>query len=302
MPSLAGPEGLAGSIRHQILKVGGTIMGNVMQTNVVGLFAQEQTAQAVVDQLVGLGIPRSDIHLGSGSNWSSSNTSGEEHKGGFMHWFDSLFGSDSSERAGHYTEAAQRGNCVVGVTTDEANVDRVAEIMERYGAIDIDEQVAGYQSAGYSGASTYAGTPGVAGGEQSLSSSEGTGKDYIPVVEEELKIGKREVQRGGVRIYSRVVEEPVEENITLREEKVRVDRQKVDRPISTADAAALRDQTIEVVETAEEPVVSKTARVVEEIRVSKEAKERTTTVRDKVRRTDVQTEKLGSDGSSVNEN
>jgi len=113
----------------------------------------------------------------------------------------------------------------------------------------------------------------------------------IPVVEEEVSIGKREVERGGVRVRTEVQERPVQEQVNLREEHVRVERRPVDRPASEADIArAQQAGTIEVREKAEQPVVQKQARVVEEVRVGKEATERTETVRDTVRKTDVQVE------------
>src|SRR6201999_650699 len=59
-----------------------------------------------------------------------------------------------------------------------------------------------------------------------------------------------------------------------------------------ADFRGRGDEVIEVVEYAEEPVVSKEARVVEEVRVSKDATERTERISDKVRRNDVQVENL----------
>jgi len=110
----------------------------------------------------------------------------------------------------------------------------------------------------------------------------------IPVVEEEIKVGKREVERGGVRVETRVEERPVEEQVNLREEHVRVERRPVNRPASEADIAdAQHGRTVEVREKSEQAVVSKDARVVEEVVVGKEATERTETVRDTVRRTDV---------------
>lgn len=98
--------------------------------------------------------------------------------------------------------------------------------------------------------------------------------------------------RGGVRVYTRVVEQPVEETVRLREEKVNVERQPVNRPVTDADLKSGRDQTVEVREYAEEPVVAKEARVVEEVRVGKEATERNQTVRDTVRHTEVNVENL----------
>jgi len=70
----------------------------------------------------------------------------------------------------------------------------------------------------------------------------------------------------------------------------------VNRPVSDADRTNMRDQTIEVTETSEEPVITKRARVVEEVSIGKETTERTETVHDKVRRTDVKVEKLGAEG------
>jgi len=115
----------------------------------------------------------------------------------------------------------------------------------------------------------------------------------IPVVEEQLEVGKRQVLRGGVRVYTRMTERPVEEQVTLREEHAHVERRPVDRPASEADLnTAFKEGSIELQETAEQPVVSKTARVVEEVEVGKEVSERTETVNDKVRRTEVEVEDL----------
>jgi uncharacterized protein (TIGR02271 family) len=121
----------------------------------------------------------------------------------------------------------------------------------------------------------------------------------IPVVQEELKVGKREVQRGGVRVFSRVVETPVNESVSLREEHVNVERRPVDQPISTADSTAFKEQSIEMRERAEEAVVQKSARVVEEVVVGKEASQRQENISDTVRHTEVQVEQLG--GSSLDD-
>ena len=119
----------------------------------------------------------------------------------------------------------------------------------------------------------------------------------IPVVEEEIAVGKRDVERGGVRVRTEVEERPVQEQVNLREEHVRVERRPVDRPATEADInRAAQSGTIEVREKAEEAVVAKTARVVEEVVVGKEATQRTETVRDTVRRTDVEVEETGTTG------
>jgi uncharacterized protein (TIGR02271 family) len=107
------------------------------------------------------------------------------------------------------------------------------------------------------------------------------------VVEERLRVGKREVDRGGVRVRSYVVEEPVHEEVSLREERVEIERRPVTARASAADADLFRDQTIEVSERGEEAVVSKDAVVTEEVVVRKSADQRTENIDETVRRTEV---------------
>ena len=93
-----------------------------------------------------------------------------------------------------------------------------------------------------------------------------------------------------------MTETPVQEDVTLRDERAEITRQAVDRPASEAEMRhAFKESTIEVRETREEPVVSKTARVIEEVSVGKKISECTETVRDTVRRTDVDVEQVAAD-------
>lgn len=114
----------------------------------------------------------------------------------------------------------------------------------------------------------------------------------VPIVEERIKIGKRQISTGGVRVHTRVKETPVEESVTLRKERVNVERHPVNRPVADSDMAALQDGVIEVTETNEEAVVAKQSRVVEEVVVNKEVSEHDKTIRDTVRRNEVEVEKL----------
>ena len=117
----------------------------------------------------------------------------------------------------------------------------------------------------------------------------------IPVTEEQLHVGKREVETGGVKINTHVEEKPVEETVRLREEHVTVDRRPANREVSEQDAAAFKEGTYEVTERSEQPIVGKEARVVEEIVVGKDVTDRTETVRDTVRRTDVDVDEIHPD-------
>jgi uncharacterized protein (TIGR02271 family) len=119
--------------------------------------------------------------------------------------------------------------------------------------------------------------------------------DSIKVVEEQLNVGKQEVQTGGVRLRSRIVERPVEENIRLRQERVTVIRTPVNRPASEADFNTFQEGTVEMTESAEIPVISKDARVVEEVSLNKDVTESDQTIIDTVRHTEVDTENIDPD-------
>lgn len=121
----------------------------------------------------------------------------------------------------------------------------------------------------------------------------------IDVLKEDLVVGKREVEQGGVRVTSRVVETPVEEQVRLREERVMVERRPINRPLTGVAADAFRDRTLAATSRSEEAVVGKDVRVVEEIGLRKEASERVETVRDTVRETKVDVEQVpGSVGTT----
>ncbi|HJU04328.1 MAG TPA: YsnF/AvaK domain-containing protein [Nitrospiraceae bacterium] len=251
-----------------------------MSKTIVGLFDDKTEAQKVMQDVVQIGIPRTETAILDDPAPASGMAAGRSHSDREPGVWDSLkqalgFGLTEDESR-DYLEGMRRGGTIVSVRADDTRVDRVLDIMEEHGAVDIEERSAQWrQTAG----STVSRAP-----EQ--------GQVTIPVVEEELQVGKREVQRGGVRVYSRVTDNPVEETVRLRDERVSVERRSVNRPLDQADMAALKDGAIEMTETDEEPVVSKRARVIEEIVIRKDVGERTEKIRDTVRRTDVDVQSL----------
>jgi len=114
----------------------------------------------------------------------------------------------------------------------------------------------------------------------------------IPVVAEELEVGKREVERGGVRVQKRVSEFPVQEDVTLREERVNVDRRPADYTFHGTESEAFQESIVEIKEAYEELILNKKARVVEEVIIRKEVDEHTETVRETLRKTEVDVESL----------
>jgi uncharacterized protein (TIGR02271 family) len=187
-----------------------------------------------------------------------------------------------------YAEGVRRGGALVTVRASDAEVDRIVDILDDEGTVDFNERENTWRSEGWTGAGAATGATGLTG---RASSNSGRADEVIPVAEEELHVGKREVNRGRVRLHSRVVERPVQEQVNLREERVAVER----RPVSGTTQAGIagdpfQERTIEVEERGEEAVVSKEARVVEEVVVRKEAEQRTETVSDTVRKTEIEVE------------
>jgi len=292
-----------------------------MSTKVVGIFDSFERAQQAVREVEQIGLNAANVAITRGAEGTDYAVYGGEDtadynqprhvKGGISGFFERLFGDDVDERdRGLFSEAARRGSTVVTVTAEANQVDRVVEILERYDAVDVDQRAAQYGESGYTAynpaAPVY--TPDESRAELDrfgqYRNAEVSGKQFdsdrevaVPVIEEELKIGKRAVQRGGVRVYSRVTERPVEEQVSLREEHVTVERRPANRAVTDADTQTLRDSEIVLTETAEEAVASKEARVVEEVVVGKKTTERTETVHDTVRRTDVDVEQLEADGT-----
>lgn len=113
----------------------------------------------------------------------------------------------------------------------------------------------------------------------------------VDVVEENLEVGKREVQTGGAKITSRIVERPVEERVNLKEEHVEVKRKPVDKPAGKADMDNFQEKTIEKTETKEVPVVNKEARVKEEVTLEKDVENKEEVIKDKVKETKVDIDK-----------
>ncbi|MDB5251533.1 MAG: hypothetical protein JWP27_702 [Flaviaesturariibacter sp.] len=278
-----------------------------MAQTVVGLFERREAAERAVERLMGKGIGRDQVDLSGGHIEQTTKDVGNDRgsdrdngSGGVQGFFNSLFGVDSDDAKRYSTVASSKRCSIVTVhARSHDQAEDAADILDDCGALDVSEnarEVGGSARANVS-ASTQGPDRDVTGRRETT----------IPRVEEHLEVGKRTEERGAVRVRSRIVEKPVEEHVRLREEHVHVERQAVNRPVSDAERANLRSHDIELTERAEVPVVSKEARVVEEVRVSKEATERDQTIRDTVRHTEVDVDRTNEarrdtqSGNSTNE-
>jgi len=263
-----------------------------MSETIVAVFDTAAHAEAAIRELESAGIPRTSIqHYAKGDTaFEQRSTPGETGHRGFWSW---LLGEEGPDYHGAlYDRTVERGGTVVTVITNNADSERITSILLNHSPVDLEARASEYGLAGAS-SSTAASSR-----TADLRSSEGVGvaagqmgkEEVIPLAEEKLEIGKRQVNQGTARVRRYVVERPVEEQVRLRDETVSISR----RPVTgnaTVAPDAFTEKSFDVSETSEEAVVSKTARVAEEVVVSRQATERTETVRDTVRREEVDVER-----------
>ncbi|GAB4019354.1 hypothetical protein GCM10028808_56840 [Spirosoma migulaei] len=268
-----------------------------MALTVIGVFDNASEARQAVDKLVDAGITRQDIDLSLQSDstagysnttsdpYATTNTtrSNDDDTGSSIgNFFSSLFGDDDD--ADRYARATERGSLVTVHVQTEDEAEKAADILDDAGAVDVNEGTPVYDSL--------TSQPSASMGAAFTDTKQPDADQTIKVIEENLEVGKRTVETGGVRLRSRIIAKPVEESIRLREERVSVQRNPVNRPATDADLNAFQDGQIEMVEHKEVPVVSKTATVVEEISVGKDVTEHDEVVRDTIRKTEVDIDDL----------
>lgn len=230
-----------------------------MTVIIVGLYDSADKAQQAIAELDKAGFDKNSVEM----------LGRDGHTGTVA---DRLTGHGiEADDARLYAEAIERGGSFVIFEAPDEKAENAVSILDRHGAQNLNDLAAELG--------------------KDAQQEEGHEHETVPVVEEQVSIGKRPVLRGGVRVTSIVTERPVEETISLREEKVDVERQPVERKLSPEEAEkAFEQKTVELTETGEEAVIIKEARVVEEVSLRKSAEEHEEKIQTTVRRTDVKVE------------
>ncbi|MDB5613579.1 MAG: hypothetical protein JWQ22_1232, partial [Devosia sp.] len=259
-------------------------------TTLSAFFDSQSDAQHAVDRLVEAGISSDRVRLVPGHESDTPVTDRSEQHRGFFAALGDLFMPDQDRYS--YAEGLSRGGYLVAVDGLSATqYDLALDILDDEGSIDLDQREESWRSEGWSGyeagatgygaGATEAYTLGAdapvtdigTAGNSTTRSIDTTRDEVIPVVDERLVVGKRDVNLGRVRVRSYVREKGVSANVDLHDERVTIERRPVDRALGDADVA-FEDRTIEAEEHAEEAVVGKEARVTEEISLRKEGSDR----------------------------
>jgi uncharacterized protein (TIGR02271 family) len=280
-----------------------------MSSTITAMFDSRSDAEAAKARLESANVDADHVHIHDKSSSSHREQGYSTHEDRGV--WDSIKNAFLPDEDRHtYEEGLRRGGVLLTADVDDDRVDEAVRVLEGAGSIDIDDRSSQWRSSGwdYSAPATGAGVGtgaalgalessapetgaalGAVGSTDHVGSAER--EEVIPVVEEQLVVGKRDVNRGGVRVRSYVTETPVHEQIRLRNERVNVERRSVDLPLSAADGDAFRERSIDMTATGEEAVVGKNARVVEEVVVSKTAEEHVENIDDTVRKTDVEVDR-----------
>lgn len=204
-----------------------------------------------------------------------------------------------------YGRAVESGGVVVTVRTSDNDVARVMGLLDTHNPVDVLQRAAAVgaipatlvakAAAAGAGAVSTAAASVTPAAKAVAAAAIPSASDVVRLAEEQLNVGKKLVQEGSTRIRRFVTERPVEASVTLHEEHANVLRRAISDPNYIADID-WSDKTIEVTESAEQAVVNKSSRVVEEVVIRKEGSDHLETIKDKVRRQQVEVEHLDADG------
>ena len=250
------------------------------EMSVSALFDTQDDAQRAVDRLLVARVDMSQIRLDSGRT-DTATEQADQGKGLWDSLGDLLM---PDEDRYSYAEGLARGGhllTVSGLASDK--YDAVLDILDDEGTVNLDEREASWRNEGWGG---YEVSPHAMERQSATGYSEASSDESIPLVQETLRVGKRDTSHGRVRIRAYMVETPVSETVELRDEHVELVQTPVDRPAIVDED--YRERTFEAEEHREEAVVSKEARVVEEIGLRKTSDTRQETVSDTVRHTEVE--------------
>jgi len=174
-----------------------------------------------------------------------------------------------------YLEGVRKGGTIITASVADSAVGRATEILSNFNIVNIAKRAEEFRKVD---------------SKYELKDS-AKHDDVIDVIEEELQVGKEQVERGRLRIYNVVTEREVSQNVSLRDETIRVNRRPINREVAiTPDLFKAR--SFEMVEIDEIAKVSKTARVVEEVYLGKEVVDKIETIKETLRRQDVEIEEI----------
>src|SRR5262245_24524147 len=174
-----------------------------------------------------------------------------------------------------FLEGVRQNGTLITANVADSAATRAAEIMSGFNMVNIKNRAAELQRK-----------------DKSLTLLDPAKNDNVlEVIEEDLIVGKEQIERGRMRMYTVQSAREVAQDIALRDETLKVQRRPVNRAV-TINPDLFKERSFEMVEMDEIAKVGKTARVVEEVSLGKEVADKIETIKQTLRRQDVQVEEI----------
>jgi uncharacterized protein (TIGR02271 family) len=246
---------------------------------IVALYDRAEKAQEAAHALESSGFDSSDINISNGELLRDKDVRDSTV-------WQRLFGrSLSDQESTAFRRTLNSGGAVLTLRTPDTEVNRAMRILDVHGPMNLRDRSTSTQTTATPTAQTSVMPPRESG---RVTAAE---EEVLRLAEEQIDVGKRQVATGKSRIRRFVTERPVEQQVSLHEEHYEVARREVTDPKLARDID-WKDRTIEVTETSEQPVVTKTARVAEEVVIRKRGSDHVETIRDTVRRQQLEVEQV----------
>jgi hypothetical protein len=195
-----------------------------MAKSVVGLFDENTNIDAVIRDLDEIGIPKRHVHALARADAL------ERHGRSWTERVAAFFGFAGEERerelGAAYADAMNEGDTLLIVDVEDAMADRTATVLNQHGALDVGRRIQPSAPKLETAAKARAIPAPPASRTIPITTARpaaATAEASIPVMQEEIEIGKPTVERAGVRVHSHAEQMPLEEVIRLREEHVEVE-------------------------------------------------------------------------------
>jgi uncharacterized protein (TIGR02271 family) len=263
----------------------------------VAVFDTPEHAKAAVEALKTGGFHDDDISVFDKDRLSAGKSaiSKDVKEAGLWH---RLFGNDLyRHEAAVFGQTIERGGTVLSLRVLDTEVAHATGILDLHRPIDVQDRAVARgiapAAAVISAAKAIAAEAPIATAQKIAVTPEvaATHDEVLRLAEEQLEVGKRMVETGSTRVRRFTTEREVSADVTLHEEHAEVLRRAIAEPVKISELD-WSDREIEVVETAEQALVSKTARVVEEVALKKVGTDHVETVHEKLRRQQAEVERV----------
>lgn len=172
---------------------------------VTAFFDSRTEAEAAAERVAALGIPSGDIRMVAGDEPSGDATADTKKDKGFFEALADFLMPDEDRHT--YAEGLNRGGYLVSVNTTANNRDRVVDILDDEGTVDMDEREASWRADGWKGFRTDSSVTGHIKGSHAGAATD----EESPVVDEQMQVGKRQADAGRARVRSYEVDKTGEE-------------------------------------------------------------------------------------------